>query len=127
MGDCAVSDLETVKKGDTVTVFPLPLAAPYERQVQRVTKHQIILTDGDRFTRHNGREYGYNGWRMPPFIAIGVKAEQVKKDRAADILRYRAAQALNIPVPRLNRETVTKYRKACDKAEAALRELGRWE
>jgi hypothetical protein len=119
--------LDDVKSGDTVTVFPVG-SAPRQSRVNRVTKHLIILDGGDHYSRHWGTlsDSDYSRSFNRSFIAVGEKAEEATIERAANILRAEAAHRLGVPKERLNQQTVTVHRKACDTAEAALRKLGEW-
>lgn len=119
--------LADVKAGDEVVVFP-SFGGYRSAKVKRVTKWQIILNGGDHYSRHDGYSKDrVSAWtRSRAFIAIGEAAKDAKKERTQHRLRSEAAHELGVPVERFNQEVVITKRAACDKAEAALRELGEW-
>lgn len=118
--------LADVKKGDTVTVFP-GAGGFRPSTVKRVTKWQIILEGDDHYNRTDGliKSDGYQ-WSRSAQIAVGAKAVGLKAKRRMEKIRIEAAHGLGVPVEQLNQATVIVHRAACDRAEAALRELGEW-
>lgn len=113
--------LADVKIGDPVLVTTPDEPWSYAT-IARFTKTLIITSDGGRFIRISPYRYGagveekYGGRR----IHVGLVA---KNEIRGDALQTIRRATTNVFSPQL----VSQLRDACDRAEAALRELGEWE
>ena len=119
--------LAEVKAGDEVWWFGSRYEPPRLVAVIRVTPTQIIV-DEQRYHRANGLQVGHDGFGVCPHIEVGTKTtervavlEATHRGLWARIGLGKAADRIA-----LSQERVTAMRAACDRAEAALRELGEW-
>jgi hypothetical protein len=115
--------LAEVAKGDTVTLFLFGFS-PHQETVRQVTTHLIILSDKTKYDRR------YGSSKVPgtrSYIRVGKEASDRIREIGFQQLKTQVAATMNVPASHLNQETVTTHRAACDRAEAALRELGEWK
>lgn len=126
--------LADVRAGDEVILFPNRNDAGFRAvTVDRVTITHYIVGER-RFWRTNGKhgdrigeEVGGRPYRSD-VIMVGAEADA----RIAGALREKRAWSLRngwheaTKQHGVNQEAVARVRAACDRAEAALRELGEW-
>lgn len=121
--------LADVKVGDEVTIFIRDTYEP--RIVKRVTKTLVVLEDDSKFIRSSRfpHEVGTRraNYRSSWHIDVGQSAaERVKKidgDHARMVASNEWFRAARLG---FSADGVRDVRAACDRAEAALRELGEW-
>ena len=87
--------------------------------VTKLTPHSIVIRDL-RFRRSNGSQIGGDKW-FPPRLAFGPAADAILKAPR----RRKLATALKRGCD-FTQAAITDFRRACDEAEAMLRDAGEW-
>ncbi len=122
-----------VKVGDTVMVFEFGRwHRTYSMDtVERLTATQIILPGDRRFYRADKgwrQRAGYCVGKMDLRIIVGADAIERRRQIEDEKARTQHSNEWYADTGRrvFDRDTVLKVRAACDRAEAALRQLGEW-
>jgi hypothetical protein len=126
--------LAEVVKGDTVIEFCANRwsAHTFKRLiVERATKTRVTLSNGRSYTRNSkysykdGKEGGqrYSNYR----IDVGPEAETKIIELTHELKKESGGREwLAVKPKNFKKGSVADIRAACDRAEAALRELGEW-
>ena len=125
--------LADAKVGDTVMVFEFGhWQSSYRMEtVKRLTATQIVLAGDYRFYRAD------KGWNQKAGdcvnkkklrIIVGTEAIEKRRRIEDEKTRRRCSNEWSADTRHcaFDRDTVLKVRAACDRAEAALRQLGEW-
>ena len=118
--------LADAKVGDTVTVLIWNGWNHSYRfdKIERLTPTQLVLLNNKRFRVKDGNCIGTDRER----IIVGTEAIEKRRQLEDEKTKRRCSNEWSADTRHcaFDRDTVLKVRAACDRAEAALRQLGEW-